>query len=81
MWMKLNGAVDAPRGGPAAGNASRRDRWGKEGGLVNIYIINCYFYSRIPPLPAPVAASYSGTTYQIFVHWATATFNSNVTWD
>ena len=50
MWMEVNGAVDAPRRGPAAGNASRRDRWGKEGGLVNIYIINCYFYSRIPPL-------------------------------
>ena len=37
MWMELNGAVDAPRRGPAAGNASRRDRWDKEGGLGNIY--------------------------------------------
>ena len=35
--MELNGAVDAPRRGPAAGNASRRDRWGEEGGMVNIY--------------------------------------------
>ena len=52
MWVELNGAVDAPRRGPAAGNASRRDRWGKERGLVNIYIINCCFYSRIPPLGA-----------------------------
>ena len=50
MWMELYGAVDAPRRGPAAGNGSRRDRWGKEGGLVNIYIINGYLYSRIPPL-------------------------------
>ena len=40
LWMELNGAVDA----------SRRDRWGKKGELVNIYIINCCFYSRIPPL-------------------------------
>ena len=37
MWMELNSAVDAPRRGPAAGNASRRDRWGKERGLGNIY--------------------------------------------
>ena len=47
---ELHRVVDAPRRGPAAGTASRRDRWGKEGGLVNIYITNCYFYSRIPPL-------------------------------
>ena len=34
MCMELNGAVDAPRRGPAAGTASRRDRWGKEGVLI-----------------------------------------------
>ena len=50
MCMELNRAGDAPRRGPAVGRASRRDRWGKEGGLVNIHILNCYFYSRIPPL-------------------------------
>ena len=37
MCMELNRVVDAPRRGPAAGTAARRDRWGKEGGLVNIY--------------------------------------------
>ena len=46
----LKRVVDAPRRGPAAGIASRRDRWGKEKRLVNIYIKNCYFYSRVPPL-------------------------------
>ncbi len=50
MFMELNRAVDAPRRGPAAGIASRRDRWGKEGGMVNIYVMHCYFYSRNPPL-------------------------------
>ena len=48
--MELNRVVDAPRRGPSAGTASRRGRWGKEKGMVNIYIINFYFYSRIPPL-------------------------------
>ena len=43
-WMELNLAVDAH------GTASRRDRCGKEGGLVNIYITRCYFYLRLPPL-------------------------------
>ena len=31
--------------------------------------------------PALVTASCSGTTCYICVHWETATFNSNVTWD
>ena len=31
--------------------------------------------------PALVTASCSGTTCDICVHWETATFNSNVTWD
>ena len=33
----LNRAVDAPRRGPAAGTASGRDRWGKEGTGEYIY--------------------------------------------
>ena len=32
-------------------------------------------------VPTPVIASCSGTICEICVHWETATFNSNVTWD
>ena len=34
---ELHRVVDAPRRGPAAGTASRRDRWGKEGTGEYIY--------------------------------------------
>ena len=52
---ELHRVVDAPRRGPAAGTASRRDRWGKEGTGEYIYykLLLLFANSSFVSIPIP----------------------------